>query len=284
MPTKARYLTETQLTFWLAALGAVGGLGCGVAPPPYPSPEASNYCPNLLNFAHACAAWGTAGFLICLCITVAAGFLAAQLNNGQAGDSFFKRNQSTFLFVLAVLSGIFAAYLHSRAEAASSAAADTEMAMMNRDSGKRYNLCLGAASHWDGSLSKALDAASAAVPKTEAEGTHQLANAVERSGEARGRVIRATQNQGQVLMTLLDVMEAIPQAKMPKPLKEQLAAARAKLEEVKGTLGDAQTISNETADLVVKAKRNLPPGDEDKAPAPAPPEPKAGVPHDTEGM
>ena len=87
-------------------------------------------------------------------------------------------------------------------------------------------------------------------------------------------------------MTLLDVVEkTIPPAKMPKPLKEQLAAARAKMEEVKSTLGDAKTASEETTNLVVKAKKSLPSGDEDKAPAPAPaPEPNAGVPHDTKGM
>ena len=120
-----------------------------------------------------------------------AGFLAAQLNNDQSKTGFLKKNQSTFLFALALLSGIFGAYLHSRADAASSAAAEVEVAMMNRDSANRYNMCLGAASRWDASLSKALDAANAAVPNTEANGTYQLANAVEKSGEARGRVIRS---------------------------------------------------------------------------------------------
>jgi hypothetical protein len=282
MPTKTRYLTEAQLTLWLAALGAVAGLGCGVTPLPYTSPMAGNYCPDFLHFAHACASWATAGFLVCLCITVVAGFLAAQLNNGGTSDSFFKKNQSTFLFAFAVLSGIFGAYLHSRAEAASSAAAEVEVAMMNRDSGKRYNMCLGAASRWDASLSKALDAANAAVPNTEASGTYQLADAVEKSGEARGRVIHATENQGQVLATLLDVMEAIPQAKMPKPLKEKLAAARAKLEEMKSTLGDAKNISNDTTDLVVKAKKTLQSGEQEQGPAPA--EPKAVSPHDSKGL
>jgi DNA repair exonuclease SbcCD ATPase subunit len=208
--------------------------------------------------------------------------LAAQLNNGGGGDSFLKKNQSTFLFALAVLSGIFGAYLHSRAEAASSAAAEVEVAMMNRDSAKRYNMCLGAASRWDASLSKALDAANAAVPNTEANGTYQLADAVEKSGEARGQVIHATENQGQVLSTLLDVMEAIPQAKMPKPLKEKLAAARAKLEEVKSTLGDAKNISNDTTDLVVKAKKTLQSGEQEQGPAPT--EPKAGSPRDSKGL
>ena len=266
--------------------GRCGGLGCGVAPPPYPGPEASNYCPNFLNFAHACAAWATAGFLVCLCLTVVAGFLAAQLNNDQSKTGFLKKNQSTFLIALALLSGIFGAYLHSRADAASSAAAEVEVAMMNRDSANRYNMCLGAASRWDASLSKALDAANAAVPNTEANGTYQLANAVEKSGEARGRVIRATENQGQVLMTLLDVMESIPQAKMPKPLKEKLAAARATLEVAKSTLGDATAISNETTDLVVKAKKSLPSGDGNQTLAPAPPklEPKPGVPSDAKSM
>jgi hypothetical protein len=182
MANKTRYLTEAQLTFWLAGLGAGAGLGCGVTPLPYTSPMAGNYCPDFLHFAHACASWATGGFLVCLGITVVAGFLAAQLNNGQAGDSFFKKNQSTFLFALALLSGIFGAYLHSRAEAASSAAAEVEVAMTNRDNGKKYNVCLEAASRWDASLSKALDAANAAVPNTEANGTYQLANAVEKSG------------------------------------------------------------------------------------------------------
>ena len=120
------------------------------------------------------------------------------------------------------------------------------------------------------------------MPNTESNGTYQLANAVEKSGEARGRVIHATENQGQVLMTLLDVMESIPQAKMPKPLKEKLAAARSTLEGAKSTLGDATAISNETTDLVVKAKKTLQSGDQEKAPAPA--EPKAVAPHDAKGL
>jgi hypothetical protein len=261
-------------------------LGCSVTPPPYSDPAASTYCSDFLHFAHACAAWATAGFLVCLSLTVAAGFLAAQLNNDQAKEGFLRKNQSTFLFVVAVLSGIFAAYLHSRADAASSAAAEVELAMMNRDGGKTYNMCLGAASRWDGSLSKALDAANAALPQKSADGTYQLANAAEKSGEARGRVIRATENQGQVLMTLLDVIDkAIPAAKMPQQLKETLAAARAKLDEAKSTLGDAKTISNDSAELVGKAKRSLQAAEEDQAAAPGQPktEPKPGTQHNDAG-
>ena len=84
--------------------------------------------------------------------------------------------------VLGEVAAPLAPGVHSRAEAASSAAAEVEVAMTNRDNGKKYNVCLEAASRWDASLSKALDAANAAVPNTEANGTYQLANAVEKSG------------------------------------------------------------------------------------------------------
>jgi hypothetical protein len=117
---------------WGAGLAAMGALGCGVTPPIYSSPVANNYCTDFLRFAHACSAGNTAGFLICLCLTVSSGFLAAQLNNDQARESFFRKNQSTFLFVIAVLAGIMGAYFHSRADAASSAAAEVQSAMRNR--------------------------------------------------------------------------------------------------------------------------------------------------------
>jgi len=250
----------------VAVLAALGTPGCGVTPPIYPSPAAGNYCTDFLRFAHSCAAGNTAGFLICLCVTVASGFLAAQLSNDQARASFFRKNQSTFLFVIAVLCGILGAYFHSRADAASSAAAEVQVALMNRDEGKRYDLCLGAASRWDGSLSRSLDAANTAVPKAEAKGTYQLADAVEKSGEVRGRIIRATESQGQVSRTLLDAIEkAIPPAKMSPQLKDELAAARAKLDDVSNSIGGTKKISSDMSNLVEKAKRNLRPAEDEQA-------------------
>jgi len=261
---------------WGAALTVWGALGCGVTPPIYPSPAANNYCTDFLRFAHVCAAGNTAGFLICLCVTVAAGFLAAQLNNDQARDSFFRKNQSTFLFVVAVLTGILGAYFHSRADAASSAAAEVQMALMNRDDGKRYNLCLGAASRWDGSLSRSLDAANAAAPRTDSSGTYQLAESVEKSGVVRGRIIHATESQGQVSRTLLDAIEkAIPPAKMTPQLKAELAAARSKLDDVSSSIGSTKIISDVSSDLAEKAKKNLRPTDDDQASAPKPGNPES---------
>ena len=265
---------------WGAVVATFCTLGCGVSPPPYSSPMAGNYCTDFLDFAHLCALWSTIGFLICMCMAVAAGFLAAQLNNDQAKESFFRKNQSTFLFVLAVLAGIFAAYSHSRADAASSAAAEVEVAMMTRDSGKMYNQCLGAASRWDGSLAKALDAANSAVPKTDSSGTIQLADAVEKSGDVRVRIIHATESQEQVLTTLLDAMEkSIPPGKMSAQLKDDLASARTKLDEVRRSLGDTKSISNDTSDLVTKAKKTLRASDEEQATAPA--QPKTTADHGT---
>ena len=264
-----------------AVLGAIGGLGCGVDPPPYSSTTAgTTYCADFLHFAHECATWATAAFLVCLCLAVAAGFLAAQLNNDQAKEgSFLRKNQSTFLFALAVLAGILGAYFHSRADAASSAAAEVEVAMTNGDDGRRYNLCLGAASHWDGSLSKALDAANAAAPKADANGASQLAEAVGRGGEARAQIIGATEKHGQVLATLLDAVEkAIPPAKMSDDLAAKLNTARAALKDGDNTLGEATRLSNATTELVAKAKESLKPVDDGQKPAAGPPAaaPKAG--------
>jgi len=254
---------------WSAGLAAMGALGCGVTPPIYSSPVANNYCTDFLRFAHACSAGNTAGFLICLCLTVSSGFLAAQLNNDQARESFFRKNQSTFLFVIAVLAGIMGAYFHSRADAASSAAAEVQSAMRNRDDGKRYDLCLGAASRWDGSLSKSLDAANAAAPKSDSDGTYQLADAAEKSGVVRVRLIRATESQGQVARTLLDALEkAIPPAKMSAQLKADLAAARVKLDDVSSSLGSTKSIANDSSDLVERAKKNLRAADDEQAAAP----------------
>jgi hypothetical protein len=202
---------------------------------------------------------------------VTAGFLAAQLNNDQAREGFLRKNQSTFLFVLAVLAGVMGAYFHSRADAASSAAAEVQVALMNRDEGKRYDLCLGSASRWDGSLSRSLDAANAAAPKSDSNGTYQLADAVEKSGEVRGRLIRATESQGQVARTLLDALEkAIPQAKMSPQLRSDLAAARAKLDDVSTSIGSSKVISEDSSALVEKAKKTLRSADDDQATAPKP--------------
>jgi len=262
--------------FSVAVLAAFGALGCGVTPPIYPSPAASNYCTDFLRFAHSCAAGNTAGFLICLCTTVTAGFLAAQLNNDQARDSFLRKNQSTFLFVVAVLAGVLGAYFHSRADAASGAAADVQVAMMNRDEGKRYDLCLGAASRWDGSLSRSLDAANAAAPKADSNGTYQLADAVEKSGVVRGRLIHATESQAQVTRTLLDALEkAIPPAKMSPQIKADLEAARAKLDDMSTTIGSTKVISDDTSNLVEKAKKSLRSADEEPATPPKQAKPEA---------
>jgi hypothetical protein len=256
---------------WGVGLAAFGALGCGVVPPLYPSPAANNYCTDFLRFAHGCSAGNTAGFLICLCITVTAGFLAAQLNNDQAREGFLRKNQSTFLFVFAVLAGVMGAYFHSRADAASSAAAEVQVALMNRDEGKRYDLCLGAASRWDGSLSRSLDAANAAAPKSDSNGTYQLADAVEKSGEVRGRLIHATESQGQVARTLLDALEkAIPPAKMSPQLRSDLAAARAKLDDVSTSIGSSKVISEDSSALVEKAKKTLRSADDDQSTGPKP--------------
>ena len=275
---KGRSVQAGRGRLGVAGLAAVGVLGCGVTPPIYPSPAANNYCTDFLHFAHACSAGNTAGFIICLCITVAAGFLAAQLNNDQAKESFFRKNQSTFLFVVAVLVGILGAYFHSRAEAASNAAADVQLAMRNRDDGKRYDLCLGAASRWDGSLSKSLEAANAAAPKAESTGTYQLADAVEKSGVVRGRILRATESQGQVARTLLDAIEkAIPPAKMSPQFKAELAAARAKLDDVSSSIGSTKIISDDSSELAEKAKKTLHATDDDQAGAPKPTKPEAAT-------
>jgi hypothetical protein len=258
----------------VAALGA--GFGCSVAPP-----KADRYCTDFLHFAHSCATWATTGFLICLSIAVAAGFLAAQLSNDKDKPGFFKKNQSTFLFALAVLAGIFAAYLHSRADAASSAAAEVEIAMTNRDGNKMYNMCLAAASRWDASLSKALDAANAAVPNTEASGTAKLAEAQSTAGVSRSHVIDATEKQNLALQTLLDVMETtVPSSKMSKELMLRLTEAKVQLEQVQKSLVDAKSSSNATKTMVEDAQKILKSAEAEQPPGQAKPEPKPAAPHD----
>lgn len=237
---------------------ALGVAGCGVVPPPYPSPQADGYCAELLVHMHRCSGGATGTFLVFLCITVAAGFLAAQLNNDINKEGFIKKNQSTFLFVVAVLSGILGAYFHSRADASAAAAGEIQMAMTVRDSAKRYDMCLVAASRWDGSMSKSLEAATSAVPTADGKATTQLADAVDRSHESRSRMIRASEEQRQVLGTVLDAIErALPAGKKSKQLKEDLANAREKLGVVKNNLGEAESIGDDTKNLVDKARKTL---------------------------
>jgi len=135
----------------LALAGAILlASGCGPVPPPYELGTATStgtsYCTALLRFAHTSAAATTTIYLICVCLAVILGFLASQLNNDPAEKTLLKKNRSTFLFVGAATAGILGAYFHSRADAASKAAADVDSALAVGRDWTKYKLCLAAAS------------------------------------------------------------------------------------------------------------------------------------------
>jgi hypothetical protein len=229
--------------------------GCGVSPTAFQTGVPNSYCDDFLRFAHLCASWATGGFLVCLCITVTTGFLAAQLSN-RDGGTFWAKNQSTFLFVGAVLFGILGAYLHARADAASRAASDIEQGMTNRDPGKRYDLCLVAASRWDGSLSQSLDAASAAVSKSDTSGASQLAEAAGKAGEARAKFLKVTEEHDEILRAILNTLDkTVPAGR--KQVRTEIDQARTRLDEGRGAIGDVKTLIEDESEMVVKAKKML---------------------------
>jgi hypothetical protein len=230
----------------ILASAILGASGCGPVPPPYEfgigSTAGSSYCTAFLRFAHASAAATTTIYLISVCLAVILGFLAAQLSNDPTEKSLLKKHRSTFLFVGAATAGILGAYFHSRANAASKAAADVDSALAVGRDWAKYKLCLAAASRWDGSRADSLDAASVMAAELSSSGNTQAKNSMTSGAAASEQVSGATDKASKALHDLSAALEEATNAPgNARPAKEKLIAARRALKDA--------TVAVETAKL-----------------------------------
>jgi hypothetical protein len=254
----------------LLLLPTVFLFGCVPTVPLYDSVTGTTghqYCADFLRYTHACVSSTTFLYLFCLCVAVVLGFLAAQLNNDPNGATTFAKHRSSFLFVVAAVAGILGAYFHSRADAASVAAADIEAALTARKDFKKYQMCLVAASKWDGSRSEALDAANAMASDKNSSGTAQLTDAMEASEGARSKALEAIDKSNRAVQSLLQLFEQnqSPQRRQgqaqPRGTQVQdslkLTQVQDRLKEAQQALDQAKVRAESTQGIVAQIKRNL---------------------------
>jgi hypothetical protein len=218
----------------------------------------NSYCTSFLRFAHMSAAATTTIYLICICLAVILGFLAAQLSNDPNEKTLLKKHRSTFLFVGAAVAGILGAYFHSRADADSKAAADIESALTTHRDWTKYKLCLDAASRWDGSRSDSLAAASAMASELNASGTTQAKDSVTSGTAASEQVSKATDKAVKALHDVSAVVDEL--SGMPaggKASKEKLAAARQTMKDATAAVEAAKIQAASASQTLRSAKQAL---------------------------
>ena len=118
--------------------------GCGVRPPSYQAGVAHGYCAALLESARWFVNVDTPLYLVFACLTVGLGYLTSQFSNDPQGPNLLAKHRASLVFVLALVSGILGVYFRSRADAASRAAADIQVAMIAPGERTRYDMCLEA--------------------------------------------------------------------------------------------------------------------------------------------
>jgi hypothetical protein len=262
----------------LFLLAAVTLSGCIPRVPFYDSTTrrtGHEFCSDFLRYAHACVSSATFIYLFCVCTAVVLGFLAAQLNNDPTGSTTFAKHRSTFLFVVAAVAGILGAYFHSRADAASVAAADIENALATRRDFRKYQLCLGAASKWDGSRSEALDAAYAIASDKSSNESAPLSKAMDGFDGSQAKTLEAIDKSNRAAQGLFQFVERTqsPQRRQTQ-LQPQVTLVQDALKEAQQALEQAKVHAESTRGMVAQFKSSLVASDDPdsaKVPPPAPP-------------
>jgi len=186
------------------------------------SSEASvgyRYCAKLLEISHRYATGSTISYLIFLCLAVGLGFVATHLRNNESnkGDDpdkkpFVIKYRCTLMFVGAAMAGILAAYLHSRAEAASQTAAAAQQAMARCNDWRSYAICLHAAARWDSSRADSLAAASTAATDKEPSGNEQPRGPGSEGSPRRAKWEKNTKDAVSELRRAMEELD-VPQSK-----------------------------------------------------------------------
>ncbi len=268
----------------LLGLSAAAVASCGVIPPPYQANSGAGtaYCTSFLRFSQVCSAGTTAVYLTCICLAIVFGFLAAQLSNDPSETSLLKKHRSTFLFVGAATAGVLGAYYHSRADAASKAAADVESAMAMRWDWARYKSCLAAAAHWDGSRSESLDAANAAASDQTTSGNSKLLDSMQSASAARDHSLDATDQATKALSEFLGMLEQSSAARSGRVSKANLDDARKAIDEARASVASARKHSATAQESLETARQAF--SSQDIGPAEGSPSGKPQAPHPDGGM
>jgi hypothetical protein len=208
-----------------------------------------------------------------VCLAVILGFLASQLNNDPAEKTLLKKNRSTFLFVGAATAGILGAYFHSRADAASKAAADVDSALAVGRDWTKYKLCLAAASRWDGSRADSLDAAGVMASELSSSGNTQAKDSMTSGTAASEQVSGATDKAAKALHDLSAALDEATNAPgNARPASEKLITARLALKEATSAVDTAKIQAASASQTMRSAKQALTAATgeaEDKAPPPS---------------
>lgn len=247
---------------WILLFGcAIPTWGCSyVSPPEYQPGAGHSYCAELRRSSHAFVYINTPAMLVLAGATIGFGYLASHFTNDPNATHFFKRHMAAFFFVVAVVSGVVAAYARSRADANSRAASEVQAAMVAKDDRVKYDLCLEAASKCDGSRtdsSAAVSAMASEQAKKTSVATADLADVVRKSADAKAKGAEAAENAAVATEQVLDVVTKTLAADKMTAAKKEIEGATEAIQTSKTSAAVAKSTAQDAKEAAAKVQEKL---------------------------
>lgn len=273
--------TTSRSSHWSAALSAAATLAttaCGYVTPPEYAPGAGHkYCAALLESSRSFVNVNTPTYLTLAAVTVGFGYFASHFTNDPKAEKFLARHIAAFFFVGALVAGVIATYAHGRADAGSRAASEIQAAMIAKDDRVKFDLCLEAASKWDGSRTDS-SAAVSAMASEQAKKTKvaavDLVEAVQKSADAKERNAEASETAAVAAERVLDAVTKTLPAEKQSAAKGDIESAKQAIQSAKTSAAVAKTTAKAAKDAANKAQEKMNEGSEDAPAQPRPPAPE----------